>query len=102
MTEKIPLKPSFEEEFPNSGVDWPEHIERQVDRGEITPRMADIRSKIAAPVKTHVTVETATPQLDEVLPDHPVVTEVDQLTEQSKALAEQRGGHPNDYDWRYR
>jgi len=100
MAESFPLKPSFEEEFPNNGVDWPEHIERQVDQGEITPRMADIRSKVALPVKSLVSIETATSHLGEAAPQ-PVSAEADALTKQSEALAKQRGGHPNDYDWRY-
>ena len=84
MVEKDGLKPPFDEEFPDSGRDLPEHIERAIEQGTLTPRMIGYRSGSSEEVDVPTSEE-----------------ELDELQQRAEELARKYGGNPDDYDWRY-
>ena len=79
-----PLKPPFDEEFPNSERDLPDHIERAVEQGTMTPAMVGYRSKDSS--------ETEVPLSSK---------EVDEVRKAAKRLAKRTGKNPDDFDWRF-
>jgi len=97
------LKPSFEEEFPNNGVNWTPEQEGYFDQGILNGVQAAVRSRVAPVPKTRVTVEKATPSLDgKPAPETSAQPqEVDETRAQAEAAAKVHGGKPDDFDWRY-